>query len=88
MKITIYGWSTKRVQQSRRKGASIGDAVSVAVPSRWANPYRHVRPHSVAVVLYRDLHLPSRPTSTPANYAAGRWPATARSTGHATPTCS
>ena len=55
----------KRVQQSRRKGASIGAAVSVAAPSKWANPYRHVRPRSVAVVLYRDLHLPSRPDLDP-----------------------
>jgi Domain of unknown function (DUF4326) len=57
--------SPTRVRQSRRKGASIGDAVSVAAPSRWANPYRHVRPRSVAVVLYRDLHLPNRPDLDP-----------------------
>lgn len=54
-----------RVQQSRRKGSSIDGAVSVAAPSRWANPYRSVRPRSVAVVLYRDLHLPSRPDLDP-----------------------
>jgi hypothetical protein len=55
----------KRVRQSRRKGSSIGDAVSVAAPSKWANPYRHVRPRSVAVVLYRDRHLPARPDLDP-----------------------
>lgn len=55
----------KRVQQSRRKCASIGDAVSVANRSKWANPYRHVRPRSVAVVLYLYLHLPSRPDLDP-----------------------
>ena len=54
-----------RVRQSRQRGASIGDAVSVAAPSRWANPYRHVRPRSIAVLLYRDLHLPSRPDLDP-----------------------
>ena len=53
----------KRVRQSRRPGSGIGDAVSVAGTSRWANPYRHVRPRSVAVVLYRDLHLPNQEVS-------------------------
>ncbi len=49
------------MQLRRAKGWRLPEgAVSVAYPTRWANPYRRVRPRSQAVALYRE-HLLRQP---------------------------
>jgi len=55
-----------RVQLRRTRGWRLPpDAVSVAWPTRWANPHRHVRPRARAVALYR-AHLAEHPDLTDA----------------------
>lgn len=50
-----------RIRLRRTKGwRKPPDAVSVAYPTKWQNPYRNVRPRAEAVRLYRE-HLARHP---------------------------